>query len=122
MLVVNFGHGRLLAIARRGGWGWPRRLLWALGTPVSAPAVRAWRLARSLSGWRSARSAVVAAPVLILSFSAAALGESLGYLLGPGDWPDRIETYELEAPRLDLLAEASEPASGPTALGPAQRG
>ena len=25
--------------------------------------------------------------------------KSLGYLLGPGSWADRIEAYELETPR-----------------------
>jgi hypothetical protein len=118
LLVVNFGHGRLLAVARRRTWGWGRRLVWALGTPVTAPAVRAWRLARSLSGWRAFGRALGSAPVLALSFSAAGLGESLGYLLGPGKWPERIERYELGAPRLDVLAESS----GPIPLERAQRG
>jgi hypothetical protein len=99
LLTVNFGHCRMLASARRRHWSWPRRLLWALGTPLSAPVVRAWRLATSLSGWRAVRTALASAPVLALSFAAAALGESLGYLMGAGDWPERIEAYELEMSR-----------------------
>lgn len=99
LLAVNYGHNRLLATGRRRRWGWPRRLLWAVGTPLSAPAVRAWRLLRSLSSWSAVRMTLASAPVLCLSFAAAALGESLGYLLGPGSWADRIEAYELETPR-----------------------
>jgi hypothetical protein len=112
LLAVNFGHGRLLGAARCAGWGRARRAIWALGTPLSAPVVRAWRLASSFPGPGAALRALAYAPVLVGSFTAAALGEALGYAAGAGVWPERIERYELEAPRLDSIVGLNRGSGG----------
>ena len=112
LVVVNFGHGRLLGEARSSNWGRGRRLLWALGTPLSAPLVRTARLARGLSGAHAAARALVSAPVLAMTYAAAGVGEALGYLFGAGPWRERVEDYELAKPRLDARLGPADPAAG----------
>ena len=97
---MNFGHGRLLAGARERGLELGPAP--ALGTRHPGERARGatWRLAAiAVRPGPPFATALVSAPVLALSFAAAALGESLGYVLGPGRWPEQIEVYELETPR-----------------------
>jgi GT2 family glycosyltransferase len=100
LVAANFGHGRLFALTRAGGWSIWRRIAWALGTPLSAPLVRGWRLLRSLPGRPSVWPAVAAAlPVVAAAYAGAAAGESIGYVLGPGRATAVVTHAELEAPR-----------------------
>jgi Glycosyl transferase family 2 len=110
LLLANYGHGRLLGHSRAASWGSVRRAVWALGTPLSAPVVRAARLIRGLGRPRAAARALASAPVLVLAYAAAALGEALGYVLGAGAWAERIERYERREPRMDAIA--TEPHRG----------
>ncbi len=111
LVSANFSHGRLVALTRSGGWSRRRRVLWALGTPLSAPLVRAWRLARTLPGRRAVwRPVVVALPVVAAAYAGAAAGESIGYLFGAGRAADAVMRAELEAPRASPGAVAARDA------------
>jgi hypothetical protein len=71
--------------------------------------VRSWRLVGSIRSLRRAGQVVLAAPVLVLSFASAAIGEALGYALGTGDWVSRVDRWELEAARLEAIGEGPTP-------------
>jgi hypothetical protein len=100
---ANHDYSRLLAAARVhvDGWGWPRRIAYALMAPAAAPLLRVVRLARSLRGRRPLWTrALVAIPALSAIWSWAALGQSRGYLTGPGEAGRRMVRWELEAERV----------------------
>jgi GT2 family glycosyltransferase len=100
LVAANFGHGRLFALTNSGDWSIWRRIAWALGTPLSAPLVRGWRLARTLPRRPAVWPKVAAAlPVVVSAYAGAAAGESIGYLLGAGKATDLVTHAELEAPR-----------------------
>jgi Glycosyltransferase like family 2 len=100
LVAANFAHGRLVALTRSGGWSVWRRLLWGLGTPLSAPVVRGWRLGRTLPHRPAVWPAVATAlPVVAAAYAGEAAGESIGYLLGPGRAAEVVTHAELEAPR-----------------------
>ncbi len=93
---------RLLAAHRAdiGAWGIPRRMLYGLVTPVSAPILRLARLTASLRRRSSLWPAFIAGlPMIAAMYLSDALGESAGYLMGPGDAPRAVLTYELETER-----------------------
>jgi hypothetical protein len=93
---------RLMAAdrARAHGWGRARRIAYGLAAPLAAPAVRLARLGRSLPGRRSLWPAFVAGlPAIVAMYAWDALGESLGYLLGPGNAERETLRWELETPR-----------------------
>jgi hypothetical protein len=97
---ANFAYGRRLGAGRARTWGWVRRAVWALGSPLSAPAVRGFRLTRALGRRRRAWRRVPAAlPVLAVAYSAEALGESVGYVGGPGEAVRAQWQWEMEIPR-----------------------
>jgi hypothetical protein len=100
LVAANFGHGRLVALTRSHGWSVWRRILWGLGTPLSAPLVRSWRLGRTLPHRPAVWPAVAAAlPVVAAAYAGEAAGESIGYLLGAGRATDLVTHAELDAPR-----------------------
>ncbi len=93
---------RLLAAHRVevNGWGFPRRILYGLLTPVSAPVIRLTRLALSLRGRRVLwPAAITGLPWIIVMYVSDALGESAGYLFGAGGAARAVLKYELETER-----------------------
>jgi hypothetical protein len=100
--AANFACARRLGAGRAGAWGWLRRGVWALGSPLSAPVVRAFRLMRALGArpqaWRRVPAAL---PVLTVAYAAEALGESVGYVGGSGEAAQAQWRWEMEIPRVD---------------------
>jgi hypothetical protein len=93
---------RLLAAHRvaAGGWRLPRRLLYGVLTPVSAPVLRLLRLIISLRGRRAHwRPFLAGLPLIVLMYVSDAMGESAGYLLGAGEAGRAVLKYELETER-----------------------
>jgi hypothetical protein len=100
----TFAYSRLLATerARLADWRRPRRLVRAAGVLVGAPLVRLGGLARANSRHpRRLARIFVYLPAILSTYLASALGESAGYLFGPGSAPDRIMYWEVDAPRAD---------------------
>lgn len=98
------GHAycRLMAAtrARARGWSARRRVVYAIGAPLGAPAVRLTRLARGLRGRRALwRPFVVGLPLILPAYLWTGIGEGLGYLLGVGSSEARALEWELEAER-----------------------
>jgi hypothetical protein len=101
--VTNYVWSRLMAARRAeaNGWTTPRRVAWALATPATAPVFRVGRLVRSLRGRRPLWGPVLmAVPVLVVVSFWAAIGESLGYLLGVGDSERSLTRWELDVERV----------------------
>jgi hypothetical protein len=99
---ANYDYGRLLAAARRRdeGWGVTRRVAYAGAAPLGAPAVRALRLMRSLSGRRALwPRALASLPMLATIWIANAIGQSAGSLFGAEDASRRLVGWELSAER-----------------------
>ena len=82
-LIERFESGRTFAGMRTRGWAWPRRVAYALGSPL-IPVVRFRRIRLHLRRCRDAPSMVRLAPVLGLALAVSAFGEFVGYLLGRG--------------------------------------
>jgi hypothetical protein len=89
-------NGRLFAGTRVADWGWPRRVLYALGSPL-IPVVRAWRLRSAFV--RSEPDDGCAAPwscwgCLGWALALDAVGQMIGYVLGPGGGEVDLASYE----------------------------
>jgi hypothetical protein len=94
---------RLLAAerARSEGWGRMRRVLYGIGAPLGAPAIRLARLTRGLRGRRELwRDFVLGLPAIAVMYLWDASGEAAGYLRGPGRAPREALRWELEEPRV----------------------
>ncbi len=101
--ITNYAWCRLMAGRRAEAeqWGLPRRVIWSAATPIAAPVFRVGRLVRSLRGRRELwRPFVVALPVVIVVSAWAAIGESLGYLVGVGDAERSLTRWELDIERV----------------------
>jgi glycosyltransferase involved in cell wall biosynthesis len=100
----TFAYSRLLATerARLAGWRRTRRFVRAVVVLVGAPLVRLAGLVRASSRHprRLARIALYL-PAILSTYLASALGESAGYLLGPGTAQERMMHWEVDAPRAD---------------------
>lgn len=92
---------RLLAANRAEAerWSRRRRLVYAAGAPLGAPAIKLVRLARALRGRGHWRAFAVGLPITLSTFVAAAAGESLGYLAGRGDSERDVLHWEVAARR-----------------------
>lgn len=99
LLHQRFIAGRVIAGARGAGWAWPRRLAYALGSPL-IPIVLLARhrrgIARTIRQWRPPSGTL---PVLILGSILEAAGEMLGYAHGEGSTTraryDALEVHRL---------------------------
>ena len=101
IMQANHEYARLLAFRRARQWGILRRTLYILGSPLGTPIIRLLRLAASLANRRSLWSNFLTSlPVVALVYFWSALGESLGYLLGPGYTAERFGYWELNAARM----------------------
>jgi len=102
--AAHFSYVRVLSHARsrNGAWSGTKRLVWATGAMLLMPMIRLARLARSVWPRGSLRTDfIVSIPPLLVIFTAAAIGEAVGYLAGLGDAESNFLRYELNAPRLE---------------------
>ena len=102
-LPERFYTGRRFAATRALGWSVARRVLYALGSPL-IPLVRLPRVLRQIRGSTRRRDLLpgVVAP-LAVGLVASALGEMVGYGLGPGDATARLAEMELH--KVDHVTE-----------------
>jgi hypothetical protein len=115
---ANFAYGRFLGADRARAWGWLRRAAWALGSPLSAPAVRSFRLIRGLgTRWAAWRRAPASLPVLVVAYAAEALGESVGYVHGSGESELALRRAEMEVLRIPPIRACAEVRSPSVASG-----
>ncbi|MBK5298866.1 MAG: glycosyltransferase [Vicinamibacteria bacterium] len=102
LMRANRAYARLLA-ARRvrfQSWSVPRRVFYALVTPVSAPLLGVLRLLGSLRGRTSLLPVVLAGlPVHAITHGWSAWGEAAGYLFGEGSAEQELHYWEIEAER-----------------------
>lgn len=83
-VAMHFYGGRAFATNRAhdGHWAWPRRLIFACGSPL-IPVVRLWRILRSASRpGRPWASVLLVLPQLLLGLTVDGAGQMLGYLFG----------------------------------------
>ena len=93
-ISLRFNCGRSYAGHRVIGWSLPKRIAFALGSPL-IPVVRLTRVLRMLSGserysWLVPRII----PILCVSVITDGLGEMAGYIVGPGDSPEYVGQIE----------------------------
>ena len=102
LMQAHYAYARLLA-ARRAevlSWSRIRRIFYGLAVLPGAPVIAIARLILGLRGRASLWPAVMAAfPIYVLTRLWAAIGESLGYLLGQGSVERKLHRWELEVER-----------------------
>ena len=101
--ITNYIGCRVMAGRRAEAerWSLPRRVVWSVATPVAAPVFRVSRLVRSLRGRRELWwPFVVALPVVVVVSAWAAIGESLGYLVGVGNAERSLTRWEVDIERV----------------------
>jgi GT2 family glycosyltransferase len=96
-IPVQFHAGRVFAAARaeREGWSWPRRLLYALGSPL-IPPVRLCRIARRAPAHRELLGAL---PMLVLGLVLDGVGQLVGYVSGAGRSRKTLTGFEFHRAR-----------------------
>lgn len=98
-LPERFYTGRRFAGTRAAGWSALRRLVYAGGAPL-IPFVRLPRVLREIRASTRARELLPAVlPPLAIGLVVSALGELVGYALGPGDATARLARMELHKVR-----------------------
>jgi hypothetical protein len=99
-LQATFLHARTFAAerARGGRWGTLRRVAYAGAWPL-IPLVRLRRVFRDLGRAREHGVFPRVLPPVVLGLVVSALGEATGYLLGPGDAPERVSAFEFHRDR-----------------------
>ena len=99
---ANRSYCRLMAANRSRGWSRRRRWLYALATPLGAPAVKLIRFVRNVAGRPSlAPEAVASLPVLLSAYAWAAVGEARGYLdASPRVAEETFKIWELDTVRV----------------------
>ncbi len=103
LLRANHAYCRILASqrARTRGWSPLRRWVYALGTPLGAPAIKLVRALRILSARPGMLGRfAVSLPVVLPAFLWSAAGEALGYALGVGGAEAEFDEYELNRARI----------------------
>jgi hypothetical protein len=84
---------------RNEGWGWPRRVVYVCGSPLS-PLVIAWRLGRTLWQRPELRGRFFSSlPLVLAVYTFGMCHEALGYLFGPGDSGRKSIEVETVDPR-----------------------
>jgi Glycosyl transferase family 2 len=99
--------GRLFAAVRAQRWSPLRRLLYTAGAPL-IPLVRLRRILQQFPPagrqWHAPRRTL---PVLLLGLTVSAIGEGVGYALGPGDAGQKLSHFEFH--RVHHLAKRDRP-------------
>ena len=94
LLFEHFLASRVFAANRARGWGAPRRLHYALGSPL-LPMIRLVRILKDAARAElGARVVVRAFVALTLNLCAGSAGEMLGYAFGPGEARERLVRFE----------------------------
>jgi hypothetical protein len=108
-LWATFLHARVFASerARGGRWGPLRRLGYAGAWPL-IPLVRLRRVFRDVGRARGRGVFPRVLPPVVLGLTVSALGEAAGYLLGPGDAPDRVSGLEFKRDRYVTRRDRAE--------------
>jgi hypothetical protein len=95
-VAAHFYGGRMFATIRAqdGHWAWPRRLLFACGSPL-IPLVRLWRILRDMSRpGRRLRLVLHVLPQLLLGLVMDGAGQMLGYALAAGESRAKLKGLE----------------------------
>jgi glycosyl transferase family 2 len=91
--------GRVFAAARARQWSPLRRLVYAGGAPL-IPLVRLWRIRADIRRpGRPARLWPRILPALLVGLTLDAVGQVLGYALGPGNASRKLYSYEFHRDR-----------------------
>jgi hypothetical protein len=90
-LAQRFHFSRSYAGMRRCNQSWPHRLVYGLGS-LALPALLSVRVTRTVLGKRRYLGwFLLVSPLVVLFLSVGAVGELVGYLLGPGASLERVE-------------------------------
>lgn len=103
LLASSFLFCRVLASKRVESqrWNRARQIAYGLATPVVSPCVAMWRLFSSRAETPSDWTAIVTyLPIILAKGIASALGESVGYLFGPGKSEIQFIKWELHVGRI----------------------
>lgn len=101
-IPLRFFGGRLFAASRARAWSVPRRLLYALASPL-IPFVRLRRILRDLH--RAGRLTFRGLPLLTIALTSDAAGEMIGYLFGSGEAMGRLTDMEFHRHRYQRRGE-----------------
>lgn len=106
-IVVTFRHARVAASVRAASWGAPKRLAYALGSPL-IPLVRLSRIVRTMPGEQRRRFPARAWPLVLAGLAVDAVGQAAAFLGGvPHDARGSLAALELERLRFVPPAEAA---------------
>lgn len=90
-LTQRFHFARSYAGMRRVDQSWPKRVVYGFGSLI-LPAMLTARVTRTvLSKRRHLARFVVVSPLVALFLTVGAVGEMMGYLIGPGDSLEKVE-------------------------------
>lgn len=108
-LWATFLHSRSFAAerARAERWGPLRRVAYAGAWPL-IPLVRLRRVTRDVARVPSDGVFLRVLPPVLLGLTFSALGEALGYLLGPGNAYERVTHYEFDRDRFVTRRDRAE--------------
>lgn len=108
LMVLDFLGQRSFAESRvrLQGWGWPRRVLYALACPL-VPWLRTARAVyHMLRTGRALQLLPQALAPLACTFVAGMFGEAMGYVFGAARAPQRKLLYELQ--RIEVMSASDE--------------
>ncbi len=92
-LPVQLLNGRAFAGARRKAMTPSLRLLYILGSPL-IPLVRMFRTIRLTRASTLRARLLTTLPALMIGLALDGVGQLVGYVLGPGDAPERLASFE----------------------------
>lgn len=98
LIQADYHYSKMLAANRVSSqnWGPFKQALYVVGTPLGSPFMRLFRIIKSLRDRRPLVWPFISAlPVIFITFFFAAVGESLGYLLGAGQSIEDFNKWEL---------------------------
>jgi hypothetical protein len=92
-IPVQLLGGRITAGTRALSWSRPKRLFYTAASPL-IPFVRFYRAARHALRPGRPVQAALSLPLAAIGLLLDAIGQGIGFLLGPGSAPSRIALYE----------------------------
>jgi GT2 family glycosyltransferase len=103
-LPVQYHCGRVFAAQRAGRWGWLRRVIYSMASPL-IPGVRFVRALRQLRRSPENRPSFLRlAPLLALGLAADGVGQLIGYVAGGGGSAQHLTGFEFR--RMDFVPES----------------
>jgi hypothetical protein len=94
-IPARYYKGRQFASTWAHAWSWPRRLLFTAASPLF-PWIRVWRVSRNARRSQPVGFLLRFLPVLVAGLLVEGLGQTLGYLTGPGNSIEKVAGYEFE--------------------------